>query len=87
LRGVLGICGGLPGDWQTSELYNRSEAAVLHLHGTSDEFYPPARVQDYGARLRSRADDVTVRAYDAGHEITPAMLADVREWLKDRAAL
>lgn len=87
LRGVVGICGGLPGDWETSELYQRSEASVLHLHGTRDEFYPPARVQDYDASLRLRAVDVTVRGYEAGHEITPAMRADVRAWLEDRAAL
>src|SRR5918911_2782275 len=31
LRGVVGICGGLPGDWDTSELYKQSTASVLHL--------------------------------------------------------
>ncbi|HEX8493994.1 MAG TPA: hypothetical protein VF658_14200 [Pyrinomonadaceae bacterium] len=87
LRGVVGICGGLPGDWETSELYQRSAASVLHLHGTRDEFYPPARVEDYGVRLQSRARDVTVKGYEAGHEITPAMREDVREWLKNQAAL
>ena len=87
LRGVVGICGGLPGDWETSELYKRSEAAVLHLHGTRDEFYPPARVQDYSERLRLRAHDVTVKGYEAGHEITAAMREDVRAWLEERAAL
>lgn len=83
LRGVVGICGGLPGDWETSGLYKRSEAAVLHLHGTQDEFYPPARVADYGERLRLRARDVTVKDYEAGHEITPAMREDAREWLAE----
>lgn len=83
LRGVVGICGGLPGDWETSELYRRSEAAVLHLHGTRDEFYTPARVQDYSERLRLRASDVTVRGYEAGHEITPAMREDARRWLAE----
>jgi phospholipase/carboxylesterase len=87
LRGVVGICGGLPGDWETSELYQPSAAAVLHLCGTLDEFYPPARVEDYGARLASRAAKVEVKAYDAGHEITPPMREDVRGWLKEQAAL
>ncbi len=87
LRGVVGICGGLPGDWETSELYKSSAAFVLHLQGTRDEFYPPARVRDYGARLQSRAREVVVKAYEAGHEITPAMREDVRAWLTERAAL
>jgi phospholipase/carboxylesterase len=84
LRGVVGICGGLPGDWETSELYGRTRAAVLHLHGTRDEFYPPARVADYAERLRARAADVEARAYDAGHEFVPAMRDDVRAWLEKR---
>lgn len=82
LRGVVGICGGLPGDWETGELYRPTEAAVLHLAGASDEFYPPARVADYGERLGLRARDVECKSYGAGHELTPAMRADVRAWLE-----
>jgi phospholipase/carboxylesterase len=85
LRGVVGICGGLPGDWETSERYAPTPAAVLHLHGRRDEFYPPARVEDYSARLHTRAHEVEVRSYDAGHEITPAMREDARAWLRQHA--
>jgi len=81
LRGVVGICGGLPGDWETSRAYGPTRASVLHLHGTRDEFYTPARVAGYAERLRLRAPDVEVRAYDAAHEFTPAMRGDVRAWL------
>jgi predicted esterase len=86
LRGVLGICGGLPGDWEASDVYKKSAASVLHLSGTRDEFYPPERVRDYRERLLKRSRDVEVRAYDAGHEIVPAMREDVRAWLQERAA-
>lgn len=85
LRGVLGICGGIPGDWEESELYKESPASVLYLHGTRDEFYPPERVRDYGERLRRRARDVEVRAFDAGHEIVSEMREDARRWLQSRA--
>ena len=86
LRGVAGICGGLPGDWETSPLYQPTSASVLHLHGTRDEFYPPARVADYAERLRTRARDTEVTAYEAGHEFVPEMHADLRRWLTERAA-
>lgn len=85
LRGVVGICGGMPGDWETSDAYGPTRAAVLHLHGTRDEFYTPGRVADYADRLRARATDVEVRAYDAGHEFVPAMRADVRAWLERKS--
>lgn len=82
LKGVIGICGGLPGDWTTSEVYKPSAAAIFHLAGAQDEFYTPARVADYAAQLRMRANEVEFRSYDAGHEITEAMRVDLREWLQ-----
>jgi predicted esterase len=84
LRGVVGICGGLPGDWETSEIYQHTGAAVLHLAGSQDEFYPPARVVDYAARLSERARDVEFKSYDAAHELTPAMRVSIRAWLESQ---
>jgi phospholipase/carboxylesterase len=86
LRGVVGICGGMPGDWETSEAYRPTKAAVLHLTGTRDEAYPPARVADYEERLRLRAANVEFKSYDAAHEIAPVMRADVKAWLQKYAA-
>src|SRR5215510_7322698 len=85
LRGVIGICGGLPGDWETSELYKQTSAAVFHLAGTRDEFYPPARVANYEEQLKQRANDVQFRSYDAVHEISPPMRDDIHEWLKQKS--
>src|SRR5437667_179481 len=67
LRGVIGICGGLPGDWEGSEIYQPTEAGIFHLSGERDEYYPPARTNDYAAQLRTRAREVECRSYDAGH--------------------
>lgn len=86
LRGVVGICGGLPSDWETSEVYRPTAASVLYLHGTRDEFYPPERVNAYGEQLRRRANDVAVKSYEVGHEFAPEMRGDVRAWLAARAA-
>lgn len=85
LRGVIGICGGLPGDWETSEVYKPTQAAVLHLTGTRDEYYPPDRVADYEERLRLRASNVGLKSYDAAHEFVPAMRDDVKAWLSKYA--
>jgi predicted esterase len=86
LRGIIGICGGIPGDWETSEKYEPTEAAVFHLAGTQDEYYPPPRVADYEERLRLRAQNVEFRNYDAAHEMVPAMREDLRTWLKKYSA-
>jgi phospholipase/carboxylesterase len=84
LRGVVGICGGLPGDWESNATYTTTKASVLHLYGTRDEFYSPERTRDYLERLRTRAREVEVRGYDAGHEISSAMRQDIRAWLKSQ---
>jgi len=81
LRGVVGICGGIPGDWETSPTYREADIDVLHLTGTRDEFYTPERVRDYERQLKTRARSVTLRSYDAAHEIIPEMRADVVQWL------
>ena len=81
LRGVIGICGGLPGDWEISTVYQPTDAAVFYLAGTKDEYYPPSRVADYGEQLRQRAAEVQTKSYDAAHEIVPAMRDDLRSWL------
>ena len=81
LRGVVGICGGIPGDWETSQTYRNADIDVLHLTGTRDEFYTPERVRDYERQLKTRARSVTVKSYDAAHEIILEMRADVVQWL------
>lgn len=81
LRGVIGICGGVPGDWETSTTYRQASLDVLHLAGTRDEFYSPERVQDYEKQLQTRARSVVFKSYDAGHEIIREMRPDVVQWL------
>jgi len=84
LRGVIGICGGIPADWEKSELYKQTNAAVFHLSGARDEFYPPGRTVNYAAQLKARATDVEFRTYDAAHEIVQPMRDDMRSWLAQR---
>ena len=81
LRGVVGICGGIPGDWETSTTYRQGNIDVLHLAGTRDEFYTPERVRDYERQLKTRARSVVFKNYDAAHDFVPEMRPDVVQWL------
>ena len=85
LRGVVGICGGIPGDWETSSVYREAPIEVFHLAGTEDEFYPPSRVADYGKQLGTRARSVASKSYHAAHEIVAEMRSDVKQWLAQHA--
>lgn len=81
LKAVIGICGGIPGDWDTNRRYHGAELDVFHLAGTRDEFYTPERVRDYEKQLATHARSVKFKSYDAAHEIVPEMREDVRQWL------
>jgi phospholipase/carboxylesterase len=85
LRGVVGICGGIPGDWETSPTYQQTQLDVFHLAGTRDEFYSPERVQDYERQLKTRARSVKFKSYDAPHDFVPEMRPDVVQWLTETA--
>jgi phospholipase/carboxylesterase len=85
LRGVVGICGGIPGDWETSPAYRQTQLDVFHLAGTRDEFYTPERVQDYERQLKMRARSVQFKSYDAPHDFVPEMRPDVVQWLTQTA--
>ena len=81
LRGIVGMCGGIPGDWETNDNYRRTEADVFHLAGARDDFYTPERVSDYQKQLGTRARSVAFTSYDAAHEITDEMRKDVKQFL------
>ena len=85
LRGVVGISGGIPGDWTTNPSYQAIPADVMHLVGAQDEFYTPERVRDYQRELGTRANSVTFKSYDAAHEIVQEMRVDVRQWLTQKS--
>jgi phospholipase/carboxylesterase len=85
LRGVIGICGGIPGDWDTADHYKSIDAGVLYLSGSRDEFYTPERIATFPDQLRQRAREVTAKSYDAAHEMIQPMRDDVKAWLAERA--
>ena len=80
VRGVLGICGGLPGDWETAA-YQPVKASVLHIARRDDEYYPPSVTELYPARLRLRVLDPEFHLIDGGHRV-PSRGNLVGDWLE-----
>jgi phospholipase/carboxylesterase len=81
VRGVIGICGGMPKDWEEAN-YQPVSAALLHLARREDEIFPPPVTEKYAARLRLRANDVEFHLLDGGHKF-PSKAGPVAEpWLE-----
>jgi predicted esterase len=81
VRGVIGICGGLPGDWEEGD-YQPVKASLLHIARREDEYYPPAVTEQYAARLRLRAADVEFQMLDGGHRMPSGGNRIVDPWVR-----
>lgn len=81
VRGVIAICGGLPGDWEEGG-YRPVKAALLHIARRGDEYYPPAVTEQYPARLRLRASDVEFHLLDGGHTMPSNGSVIVDPWVR-----
>jgi predicted esterase len=79
VRGVIGICGGLPGDWDQETA--RSNAAALHICTREDEYYPTQVTDTYAERLRRRVAEVEVHTLEGGHRIPSAAGPLIQNWL------
>lgn len=79
--GVVAICGGIPGDWESEGKYQAGAVDVLYLAGERDEFYSPERVKKNVEALERRARTVELRFFDAGHEVPREAYPMIDQWL------
>ena len=79
--GVIGVCGGVPGDLDTNPAYKPFDAKTFYLYGDDDEFYTQEKFADHERRLRERLANFTSKQYKAKHEITEEMREDIRNFL------
>lgn len=79
--GVIGVCGGIPGDLETNADYRPFDARTLYLYGNDDEFYPPEKFEQFDKTLKKRLPNYSSKKYSAKHEITDEMRADIKSFL------
>lgn len=82
LKGVIGVCGGIPSDLGKNENYQPTDAKVFYLYSTDDEFYSTEKYRTFDEKLKNFLPSYQSRQYEAKHEITDAMREDVKEWLR-----
>jgi predicted esterase len=82
VRGVVAICGGIPGDWETEGKYQSGVVDVLYIAAERDEYYTPDRMRRNAEALQRRARSVDLRFFDAGHEVPRESYAVIDEWLR-----
>jgi phospholipase/carboxylesterase len=80
VRGVVGVCGGLPSDWETGS-YKDVTASVLHIARKADPVYPPEVTEKFPERLRLRAADVEFHMMEGGHTFPSKGRVITEGWL------
>jgi phospholipase/carboxylesterase len=84
LRGVVGVCGGIPGDLETNKIYRPTKAEVFYLYSRKDNFYPLEKFEKFDAKLKDYLPNYQSKSYEATHEITDEMREDLKNWLNSR---
>jgi predicted esterase len=85
VRGVIGVCGGIPGDLDTNSVYRPTSANVFYLYNDDDEFYPLEKYEAFAAKLDSFLPNFESKLYQSKHEIIQPMRDDIKVWLKEKA--
>jgi predicted esterase len=80
VRGVIGLCGGIPSDWEEGR-YQPVRSAVLHIARREDGIYPPAVTELYAEKLRIRVEDVEFHMLEGGHRFPSKGNVIVEGWL------
>jgi len=81
VAGVIGICGGVPRDWQEDK-YKLVQAALLHISRDQDEFYPNEAVSKFPEQLRRHAADVEFHLIPGQHRFPSKAGTIVKPWIE-----
>ena len=81
-KGIIGVCGGIPGDLDTNPNYKPFSAETFYLYGDDDEFYTQEQFTMFNEKLATRVPNYRSKHYTAKHEITEEMRADIRVFLR-----
>jgi len=77
--GVIGICGGVPKDWEEAK-YHSVAAPILHISRSEDEFFPTDVVRGFPDRLRHHAADVEFHLLPGAHRFPSKARGIIQDW-------
>ncbi|HXG67087.1 MAG TPA: hypothetical protein VNO70_18430 [Blastocatellia bacterium] len=86
IRGVVAVCGGIPGDWE-GDKYQNSDTDVLIIAGETDGFYPGERTRAFKDALARRARSVEYVSYPVGHVFPRESLPLINQWIGARVGV
>ncbi len=86
IRGIVAICGGIPGDWESEGKYEAGGIDILYVAAERDEYYALERMRQNAEALQSRARSVALHFFDCGHEVPRDSHPLIADWLARQCA-
>jgi predicted esterase len=81
IRGAVGVCGGVPGDWAENPHYRPAATHVLHIAARQDQWYSREKNLEIRRQLEQRAASLDFRFYDSTHKFPRQSLPHIRRWI------
>lgn len=82
VRGAIGVCGGVPGDWNENARYRNARTHVLHIAATQDVWYSREMNLAHRAKLAERAASLDFRFYKSTHRFPRPAIPHIRKWIE-----
>ena len=82
IRGAIGVCGGLPSDWDENPAYRAAHTHVLHIAATQDPWYTREKNLEFKRKLGDRASSLDFRFYNSSHKFPRASIPHIRNWIE-----
>lgn len=81
IRGAIGVCGGVPGDWHENPRYRPARTHVLHIAATDDEWFTREKNLENKSKLAERAASLDFRFYNSEHRFPRRSIPHIRKWI------
>jgi len=81
IRGAIGVCGGVPSDWNENPRYHPARTHLLHIAATRDQWYSRERNLEFRRRLSQRAASLDFRFYNSPHKFPRSSIPHIRKWI------
>jgi predicted esterase len=82
IRGAIGVCGGVPSDWDDDSRYRLARTHVLHIAATRDRWYSRERNLEFKRKLDQRAASLDFRFYNSPHRFPRTSIPHIRKWIE-----
>jgi predicted esterase len=82
IRGNIGVCGGLPNDWNENPHYRKARTHILHIAASDDIWYSREKNLEFRRKLALRAGSLDFRFYRSPHRFPRAAIPHIRKWIE-----